>query len=202
MADTPAKRSEERGESAPSRPMISEVNWVLLGLVIEQPGYGAQLKRRFERDFADVLRIGSESHVYTALNELQRRGMIEELSGPDASRFGTRRQPKVCYGPTEQGKSDFLEWLDNLMTEDRRQARMFARLLPVLAPHMPQEALTILMRLKASYLKEGASTSDNALQRLADRLVNEESRRAPEGRLPWVEYARQEFENCLDGADP
>jgi DNA-binding PadR family transcriptional regulator len=198
MAGLSEKRSTERAEGSSIRPMTSEVNWALLALLVEQPGYGSQLKQRLDRDFADVLQIGSESHVYTALNELQRRGLIEELPGQHAAHFGTRRQPKVCYIATEAGISALLERLCERMTEDRRQARLFARVLAVFAGR-PQAALTVLARLETAYLEEGAGGSSGPLPRLADRLVGEERRLTSEARLPWVQYARQEFEEYLRG---
>ena len=198
MAGMAESRLTEPTEDSSIRPMTSEVNWALLALVVEQPGYGSQLKQRFERDFADVLQIGSESHVYTALNELQRRGFIEELPGQHAVRFGTRRQPKVCYSATEEGISALLGRLRERMTEDRRQARMFARVLAVFAGR-PQAALSVLAQLENAYLEEGASGSGEAPPRLADRLVGEESRLTNEARLPWVHYARRQFEECLPG---
>jgi DNA-binding PadR family transcriptional regulator len=53
--------------------------------------------KRFEEAYGDVLVLSSESHVYTALNELSRRGLIEELTDAPAARTGTNRQPKVRY---------------------------------------------------------------------------------------------------------
>ncbi len=200
MAGMAESRPNERAEGSSIRPMTSEVNWVLLALVVEQPGYGSQLKQRFDRDFADVLQIGSESHVYTGLNELQRRGFIEELPGEHAARLGTRRQPKVCYSATEEGISALLERLRERMTEDRRQARMFARILAVFAGR-PQAALSVLTQLENTYLEESASGSGEAPPRLADRLVGEDGRLTTEARLPWVHYARQQFEECLPGAN-
>jgi DNA-binding PadR family transcriptional regulator len=197
MAGMAENRPTEHAEDSPlRRPMTSEVNWALLALLVERPGYGAQLKQRFELDFADVVQWGSETHVYTALNELQRRGLIEELPGQHAASSGTRRQPKICYIATEEGISVLLERLCERMTEDRRQARMFARVLAVFVGR-PQAALTVLARLENAYLEEGASGSSGTLPRFADRLVREESRLTCEARLPWVHYARQQFEEHL-----
>src|SRR5271168_3961392 len=79
-------------------PMRSPVNWALLGLVIERPSYGYELVKRFQREYEDVLPLSSESHVYTALKALERRGLIEETPGK-----GGGRQPKPCYHATATG---------------------------------------------------------------------------------------------------
>jgi len=51
--------------SAPDRraqaPMTSEVNWALLGLIIERPSYAYDLGKRFERTYDGVLSLSSTS---------------------------------------------------------------------------------------------------------------------------------------------
>src|SRR5450755_3254873 len=79
-------------------PMQSAVHWALLGLVIERPSYGYELAHRFEHAYAGMLHLSGISYVYTALDTLQRRGLIEEIAGTRAG-----RQPKPRYRATSDG---------------------------------------------------------------------------------------------------
>jgi DNA-binding PadR family transcriptional regulator len=190
--------ARKAGESAVAvmKPMTSQVNWALLGLVMEHPGYGYQLMQRFERAYGDVLPLSSESHIYTALNELKRRGLIEEVPETRVMQAGTDRQPKLRYRATVEGTRGYREWMLAQVWKDRRQSRLFVRQLGVFESE-PDAALEILEHYEKACLKEAAQTRDRAPADrppgLADRLVSEESRMAMEGRLPWVEYARREF---------
>jgi DNA-binding PadR family transcriptional regulator len=80
---------------------------VVLGLLIEQPGYGYDLLRRVETRFG-FLHL-SESFVYKTLERLEREGWIEDFG--DKSIGGTRRgAPRVMYRPTASGREQFKDW--------------------------------------------------------------------------------------------
>jgi DNA-binding PadR family transcriptional regulator len=185
--------------------MTSQVNWALLGLVIDRAGYGYELMRRLERDFGDVLSLGSESHVYTALNELERRALIEEISGTRSPGTGKGRQPKPSYRATAKGLNHYRERLLAQVCEDRRQSRLFVRQLAILGRD-PAAALEVIERYEQACLEEtsrnkpaAASSAPRAsLSSLTSRLISEESRLAMGARLPWVEYARAEFDAILE----
>jgi DNA-binding PadR family transcriptional regulator len=171
--------------------MTSPVNWALLGLLLARPGYGYQLMKRFEEEYGDVLALGSESHVYTALNELSRRGLIEEVPEARAAQVGTQRQPKIRYRATAAGADAYRKRMFEQAGADRRQAQLFVRQLAAME-HEPDTALEILARYEQACLAE-ARRSPSTSGRLIDRLVAHESRLAMESRLPWVEYARSQF---------
>lgn len=179
------------GGAAVLKPMTSQVNWALLGLLLARPGYGYQLMRRFEAAYGDVLQLGSESHVYTALNELSRRGLIEEVTDAPATQTGTNRQPKVRYRATAAGADAYRERMFEQAGADRRQSQLFVRQLAAME-HEPQVALQILARYEQACLAE-ARRKPAGSEQLLDRLLAVESRLAMESRLPWVEYARGQF---------
>src|ERR1700684_4706111 len=109
---TPCVMRAERGVQA--APMHSQVNWALLGLVIERPSYAYELARRFERTYRDVLSLSSKSHVYTALGALQDRALIEEVP---STRTG--RQPRPRYRATARGVQGYAEWIVSQVEEGR-----------------------------------------------------------------------------------
>ena len=96
----------EPTKKAPA-PMQSAVHWALLGLVIERPSYGYELAHRFEHAYDGMLRLSGISYVYTALDMLQRRGMIEEIAGTRAG-----RQPKPRYRSYRRGSAQLSGQID------------------------------------------------------------------------------------------
>lgn len=175
--------------------MQSAVHWALLGLVIERPSYGYELAHRFEHAYAGMLQLSGISYVYTALDTLQCRGMIEEIPGTR-----TGRQPKPRYRATPAGVESYQERLIEQMREDFRRSRLFARQLAVLAQE-PEMALAVIERYGQACLEEAGETplpapadaSSDPSGGLAMRLVSEERRRSIEAKLPWIDYARREF---------
>lgn len=188
-----------------SGPMQSAVHWALLGLVIERPSYGYELAHRFEHAYAGMLHLSGISYVYTALDTLQRRALIEEIPGTRAG-----RQPKPRYRATDDGIRAYQERLTDQIQEDMRRARLFARQLAVFAQE-PEMGLEIIERYGEACLQEAASAplpstaSDphpDPVAGLASRLVSEESRLSMEAKLPWVEYARREFKALAASRTP
>jgi len=182
--------------------MRSPVNWALLGLVIQRPSYGYELIQRFERTYGDALELSSPSQIYTALDTLVKRGLIEELPGEES--HGVVRQPKPHYRATRDGVDGYREWLISQTEADRRRARLFAHQLAMLAP---QDALSVLERYEAACLEDAcvappASGDETALDRsvaLAERLAREDERLAVGARLEWIEYARRQLGSHLKG---
>jgi DNA-binding PadR family transcriptional regulator len=195
-----ARRASDRDAA----PMQSSVHWALLGLVIERPSYGYELAQRFERAYGGMLRLSGASYVYTALDALQRRSMIEEIP---ATREG--RQPKTRYRATTAGIHGYQERLIAQMQEDRARSRLLVRQLAVFA-HEPDIALGVIERYEQSSLEEVSKTplashddsSPDPTCDLAARLDSEENRLALVARLSWVKYARREFQSLTRGRAP
>jgi DNA-binding PadR family transcriptional regulator len=181
--------------------MQSAVHWALLGLVIERPSYGYELAHRFEHAYAGMLRLSGVSYVYTALDTLQRRGMIEETPG---TRSG--RQPRPRYRATPEGVDGYKEHLIAQIGEDFRRSRLFARQLAAFA-HDPDLALEIIERYGQACLQQAggaplpavADAGLDPVSGLASRLVCEDGRLTMEAKLPWVEYARSQFKALAGG---
>jgi DNA-binding PadR family transcriptional regulator len=191
------------------REMTSPVHWALLGLVIKRPGYGYDLLQRFEREYGDVLTLKSDSHIYAGINELVRRGFIEEVPGSRGI-HSAGRQPRPSYHATAHGVHSYRERLMAQVREDRRQSRLFVRQLAAIE-HEPDVALQIIECYEQACLEEASSTPVTPTggpyaekhSGLAARLVLEESRLAMQAKLPWIQYARRKFEAlATDGVSP
>jgi DNA-binding PadR family transcriptional regulator len=197
----------------------SPVSWALLGLVIQRPSYGYELVQRFERTFADALDLSSLSQIYTALDTLGRRALVEEFvaDNDEDGAHAVVRQPKLHYRATAEGVRHYEQWLVGQIHEERRRSRLFARQLSVLPP---RTALGIIERCERACLEEAKSAhpgavahpvashaearakaaakrSDDSAPGLTDRLLCEEGRLAVEARLAWLEYARRELQALL-----
>jgi DNA-binding PadR family transcriptional regulator len=183
--------------------MRSPVNWAVLGLVIERASYGYEIFQRFERTYGNLLKLSSPSQIYTALDSLAHRGMIEATSEPSPS--VASRQPRLHYRATEEGVLRYQEHLVDQAEEDRRRSSLFARELAALAP---DAALAVLDRYEQMCLAQATKArpgegdvepaAPDASTTLADRLAAEEERLATEAKLPWVDYARRELRAIAD----
>jgi len=80
----------------------------VMGLVIEQPGYGYQLARRLEERCSAW---GWEpSGVYSALDSLAREGNVRSVRGKGSGDTG-RAAPRAIYEATPRGMDFFREWM-------------------------------------------------------------------------------------------
>lgn len=185
--------------------MTSSVNWALLGLVIERPSYGLELYNRFERVYADVLPVSSESHIYSALDALSSRGMVEPVPGTEIG-----RQPKLHYQATVFGLRSYEDWLVAQVDAERRRQELWVRQLAIFAHH-PDAALHVVGRFESQYLKGAARTkpirrlpdgaASNPRAELIDDLVAERQRIADGGMLSWLRYTHDRF-TALAGKSP
>jgi DNA-binding PadR family transcriptional regulator len=200
----------ERGNAA----LRSPVSWALLGLVIQRPSYGYELVQRFERTYGHVLELSSPSQIYTALDALERRELIEKLPPGEAPEIS--RQPKPHYRPTALGVEGHADWLVEQAHDERRRSHLFALQLAVLGP---QGALGILERYEQACLRDASRTSPEHdrkdgspeagasaagegghVSELAARLLGEEQRLSVQARLAWIGYARRELNALVAGS--
>lgn len=84
------------------------VKELVLGLVIDRPGYGYELNQRIDEQFS-FLGL-SRAFVYSALDSLESGGFIEPV-GPKAVGRTRRGSPRVMYRPTEDGVREFRLWM-------------------------------------------------------------------------------------------
>jgi DNA-binding PadR family transcriptional regulator len=177
----------------------SPVSWAVLGLIIERPSYGYELFKRFERIYTRRLPIRSESHIYRALDALEVKGLIEQIPATYDSRAA--RQPRPRYRATRQGVDGYCAWLEAKACDQTLPSEVFACALAALV-HQPDVALRIVDCCEQAYFihanepgRTGRSKANTKTRvPLAERLSSEERRLALEARLPWIRYARCEFE--------
>jgi DNA-binding PadR family transcriptional regulator len=175
--------------------MRSSVAWAVLGLVIERPSYGWELVQRFRRTYENTLALSGTNQIYTALDALGKRSLIEEVRDMATPSTPTRL-PRPHYRATEQGRHAYEEWLLAQMEEERQRSRLFARQLAMLEP---SAALDVLDEYEREWLTQAdeASPAQTAREALAERLIEGEEQTSLEVRLAWIEYARNELKAIL-----
>lgn len=185
----------DAARSRGARAMTSPVNWALLGLVISRSSYGLELSHRFERSYGQVLPVSGDSHVYSALDALAARGLIEVVPGME-----TGRQPKPHYRATPLGARSYEDWLVEQVDAETRRQELWVRQLAVFADE-PEDALRLIDRFERQYLQragrvgstQGTATV-NSRAELIDGLVAEQQRIAVGGMLSWLRSAHDRFE--------
>jgi DNA-binding PadR family transcriptional regulator len=174
----------------------SPVYRAVLGLIIERPSYGYELVQRFERTYGDLLNLSSPSQIYTALDTLARKSLIEEMPTSLGAQGGVVRQPKPHYRATKAGELSFQQRLLARPDEDEDRWKLFVKDLERLGP---QSALTVIAGNLKIYLEHSATPplSDDrraeAPLSLADRVAAEESRLTVGARVQLFEYMRDKF---------
>lgn len=182
--------------------MSSQVNWLVLGLVIERPSYGNELFIRYERHYAATQPISGSSHIYEALNALERRRLIERFPVDEGG-----RQPRAYHRATRQGVRGYEEWLVTLIDTEQRRCELLAQQLGMLA-RSPTVGLRILERLEERCLDASGQVGAPSARRLGlrdelvDDLVNERLRIAVGGTLSWLRHAIERFEALVSNGPP
>jgi DNA-binding PadR family transcriptional regulator len=184
--------------------MRSPINWMILGLVIERPSYGYELGQRFERDYGDLVRLGSDSQVYAALNALAEKRLLEQVPGTEAVRSSAGRQPRPAYRATPSGIEAYQAWLVTQIHEERRHAQLFTRQLAGFAQREPRAALDVVECYEEACLRAAAKpiasvdSRGETVSRLRTRLAREEAIQFEEARLSLAKLLRQELVALLD----
>lgn len=182
------------------------VNWAVLGLVIEKPSYGYELLQRFGARYGELLQVSSPSHVYAALNRLQRAKLIE--LAPDADSDDGRseeekaRQPKIPYRATADGARAFRGWLADRLRDDEQRVELMGRLIAVgarrpdalseIVDRYEQECVAASQRMPL-FDRDPARAAAETDHEFMMRLVAEERRFTLEAQMGWIAFAREEM---------
>ena len=108
-----------------------------LGLLVQQPGSGYDLLRRFEKSMANVW-PATQSQLYGELNKLAAAGLIE------VSAVGPRGRKE--YRATDAGRAELLRWITNPQDDPPERSAELLRvfLLGELPPDQAREHLLAL----------------------------------------------------------
>ena len=178
--------------------MRSRVNWGVLGLLIERPGYGYDLFQRFKRTYGESIKLSHQTQIYKALNALEERGLIEEVPADVAPRE-ERRQPTPRYRARAEAIPGYREWLITQVTQERQHLELLALQVGALPP---RDALIVVDRYERHLLSE-REDAPPALDRASvlARELAEQAKQLETGlALRWTTYARRKLEAAIDAA--
>jgi DNA-binding PadR family transcriptional regulator len=173
------------------------VTWAVLGLVIEKPSYGYELGQRFDRRYDGLLAAGM-SHIYAALDRLQRDGLVEPLAL--APREQARRQPRVRYRATSAGVHAHREWLVSVLHDNGLSTQVLGRMAAgvtcdVDAVRRMLDDFEALCVAEASAAALAASPAEaRSVPELVAALVREQRGGAARGQLEWLASARAQLD--------
>ncbi len=183
-----------RNETADkAKTMTSSVNWTFLGLVIARPSNPLELSHRFRLVYADLLPVGSNSHIYGALDALKARGMVEIVPGTEIG-----RQPRLHYQATPFGVRSFEDWVVAQVDDELRRQELWVRQLKIFASD-PAAALRMVDRIEHRFMQGAGQIgppdgSAASRAEVIDELVAEWRRLTADRTLPWFQFARARFE--------
>jgi DNA-binding PadR family transcriptional regulator len=211
--------AQKAGDRArPSPRITSALQWALLGLVIERPGYAYELARRFNRAYEGLIKLSTPSQAYPCLDALRDHGLIEIYEREDRREDREQRRRKLYYRATDRGIAAYESHLLAQMLDVDRRERLYFRKLAVLARE-PRRINALLDRFEAASLSEHqiactrqANSRDqeqaragpeerelvlgmNVSARLAKKLRAEARRLALVAKIEWVKIARAAIES-------
>jgi DNA-binding PadR family transcriptional regulator len=211
--------AQKAGERARSSPRItSALQWALLGLVIERPGYAYELARRFNRAYEGLIKLSTPSQAYPCLDALRDHGLIEIFEREDRREDREQRRRKLYYRATARGIAAYESHLLAQMLDVDRRERLYFRKLAVLARE-PRRINALLDRFETASVRENEIATTwqpdrteqdaakvteserelvlgmNVSARLAKKLRAEARRLALAAKIEWVKIARAAIES-------
>lgn len=172
---------------------------VVLGLVIERPGYGYDLVSRLRERFGSS--GFAPTGVYSALDQLSGEGLVRavgSLSGGSAERAA----PRTVYEATEDGREQFDQWMlagtsiahvrDELNTKVALSRPRDLPALIELVRAQEQQCLLRMQELRRADADAAPPQSGGGLSwsQVADLLVRDAEIRQLQARVEWLQRAR------------
>jgi DNA-binding PadR family transcriptional regulator len=125
--------------------------YLLLGLLEQQPMHGYDLAQRLAND--DALRSiwrFKRSEVYFLLGKLAAGGFVDELDDTDLTRFVVKRQesgpPRQIYRATDQGRAALAQWIITPVDKPHDMRACFLAKLYLAMQRAPSVAHTLVTR--------------------------------------------------------
>jgi DNA-binding PadR family transcriptional regulator len=166
--------------------------YVVLGLLIQQPSHGYELHRRLRAEFRMLWRI-PQNQLYSLLKRLEARG---DIIGEAARSAGG--PPRWRYTVTRRGRSRFRRWLKRPTPPSARALRVAFLTRLGFALSESREAAAILLEAQRRTLLGDVARLRQMAQELSaasfqDRLSLELRMRQLDTTLAWMDAVRLEL---------
>jgi DNA-binding PadR family transcriptional regulator len=161
--------------------IVSPTQWLMLWLVIEEPGYTLELTARYNELFGLFAPSRSQADSLKRLEEL---GLVETVPQPTPK--ARQRGRRVYFRATAEGKATHRHWLSAGVKDERWRLELLTRiytgasmgaaglieLIKLYQNHVATEAAQVNARLAALKAKvESLEAKAEGLESFASRLV-------------------------------
>lgn len=158
---------------------------VLLGVLIEKPAHGYDLKRAHDHRFPSARPL-AYGQVYATLSRLERDALVELVettrgAGPD----------RAVYAITEKGRAELAEWLGAVESPGPYPAEELVRK-AITSLHVGADADDFLARQRAAHLETMRRLTNKRLEtpELGARLAIDHTLAHLDADLRWLEETR------------
>lgn len=169
----------------------------ILSLLHERPMHPYEIGVTMrQRGLSDSIKLNTGS-LYAVIDGLLKNKLIQAV--------GTEKEGKhperTIYGPTEEGKAEFFDWLTSLLRFPAKEYPQFAAGLSFLAHLTPEEVLNLLTERTetlSKQIQETRSSMETTRSMGVDRLFvieQEYSLALLEAELNWVHAFINDIEN-------
>ena len=149
---------------AAKRPVSNLLALAVLSYLSQRPMHPYELARTLRENGDERSIKFSHGSLYMVVQQLARAGLIAEQ---ETSRAGQRPE-RTVYALTEAGRTEFRDWLRELIGQPAREYPQFIAALSLIAALPPSEVLPLLRQRLGRLAAEQAATRD-----LIDRYLAE-----------------------------
>lgn len=87
-----------------------KIDVVILGLLAHEDRTGYDIKKQIDQGIHFFFK-GSFGSIYPALNDMEKQGLVQRLSGKNAGASSSSGREKIFYHITESGRNFLRKWL-------------------------------------------------------------------------------------------
>lgn len=183
----------------------SPVTGVLLGLLLERPGYGYELAQRMNERMGPAWRLTTSS-IYPVLERLESDGLVRRTVKDMPGR--QRQRERVMYHATAAAEAAFEQWLARPARKEPVRTELLAKIAVAREVDVPrllaaldeyeQDCLALLET--ADGARPGDGASDSAWPALLSELIQGATGEHLRAELEWLRFARKRISKfVVDG---
>ncbi len=177
----------------------SPVTGVLLGLLLERPGYGYELAQRMNERMGPAWKLTTSS-IYPVLERLENEQLVSRTVKDMPGR--QRQRERVMYHATAAAETAFVQWLARPARKEPVRTELLAKIAvarPVDAPRL-LEALDEYERDCLSLLETAADgepplNGESPWLALLAELIQGATGEHLRAELEWIRFARTRIES-------
>ncbi|MQA11415.1 MAG: PadR family transcriptional regulator [Pseudonocardiaceae bacterium] len=136
------------------RKVANPLALAVLGLLVERPMHPYEMSRTMRERHKEASIKLNYGSLYSVVDQLQRHELIE----PQETVRDGRRPERTVYGLTAAGRTEFEDWLGELLRTPAKEYPQFEAGLSLL-PGLSPETVVTLLEERAALLREAVATT-------------------------------------------